>query len=612
MARTHILGFPRIGARRELKFALEAFWRRESNDDVFEQVCRALQERRFQTQREARLTYVTAGDFSFYDHVLDHCALFGALPARFGFDPRRLTLSQYFELARGNARQPAMEMTKWFDTNYHYLVPELSADSTFEGGVDWFFEDVRHALASGGPVKPVLIGPVTYLWLSKSPPGFDRLNLLPQLVEAYARILRRLQALGVEWVQLDEPVLCTDIESNWLNAYELVYPALAQTGIKLLLATYFGDAGEHASRLAQLPVHGFHIDLVRAPTQHAAWRAALPNGAVLSAGIVDGRNVWRTDLRRALDVVRPLHDTFGDRLWIAPSCSLLHVPVSLADESELDPEVRPWLAFAAEKLTEIQVLADALTHGEGAVEGALESSDKAHAARRHSRRVVNEVVRERVSQLTSAMAERASPYSERIGVQRKALRLPALPTTTIGSFPQTPAVRQSRAAYKRRDITALTYLQRIRNEIELTVRRQEALRLDVLVHGEAERNDMVEYFAEHLWGYAVTANAWVQSYGSRCVKPPIVYGDVYRPEPITVDTIQYAQSLTSKPMKGMLTGPVTMLQWSFVRDDQPRAATGLQLALAIRDEVEDLEKGGIRVIQIDEPALREGLPLTRR
>jgi 5-methyltetrahydropteroyltriglutamate--homocysteine methyltransferase len=611
MARTHILGFPRIGAQRELKFALEAFWRGESNDNTLQASRSALRRRHWQIQRNARLDHVVAGDFALYDHVLDHTALFGAVPPRFGFDPGALTLSQYFELARGNAAQPAMEMTKWFDTNYHYLVPELRADSSFDGGIDWLVQDVKDARAQGHTVKPVLIGPVTYLWLAKSPAGFDRLSLLPALVRAYERVLKQLHALGIEWVQLDEPALCTQLGKQWLHAYEMAYAPLGATGVKLLLATYFGDASEYAAQIVQLPVHGFHIDLVRAPEQHEVWRALLPKHAVLSAGVVDGRNVWRTDLRRALGLLRPLHDALGERLWIAPSCSLIHVPVALEYEN-LDADVQPWLAFATEKLGEIEVLARALNEGEGAVAAALAASDAVQAARRRSRRVINELVRTRVAGLTSDMAERRSAYPERIARQRKALELPALPTTTIGSFPQTPAVRQARARYKRREITALTYLQRIRSEIEDAIRRQEARGLDVLVHGEAERNDMVEFFAENLWGYAVTENGWVQSYGSRCVKPPIIFGDVYRPDPITVDTIRYAQSLTSKPMKGMLTGPVTMLQWSFVRDDQPRAVTALQLALAIRDEVEDLEKAGIRVIQIDEPALREGLPLKRR
>jgi 5-methyltetrahydropteroyltriglutamate--homocysteine methyltransferase len=613
MSRTHILGFPRIGAERELKFALETCWRGESDESALRDAASRLKRRHWQTQRQAGLATVAVGDFALYDHVLDLSVLLGALPQRFGFDARRLTLTEYFQLARGNAEQPAMEMTKWFDTNYHYLVPELGPDSSFEGGVEWFYDDVQEALAAGHRVKPVLVGPVTFLWLSKAAvPGFDPLTLLPVVVAGYERILRKLHASGIEWVQLDEPALCTELGARWVEAYETAYPVLARTGVKVLLATYFGSTAEYAPRIARLPVHGFHIDLVRAPEQGEVWRALLPRSAVLSAGVVDGRNVWRTDLRGALELLRPLHGAIGERLWIAPSCSLLHVPVALAQESAIDAEVRPWLAFATEKLGELDILSRALEPGDAAVAAALNASDTACAARRSSARTLNELVRSRVAGVTDAMAARCSPYEQRIAAQRGVLQLPPLPTTTIGSFPQTREIREARARYRRREIGALDYLQRIRGEIEQAVRRQEALGLDVLVHGEAERNDMVEYFAENLWGYAVTQNGWVQSYGSRCVKPPIIYGDVYRSEPITVDTARYAQSLTTKPMKGMLTGPVTLLQWSFVRDDQPRSATALQIALAIRDEVQDLEKAGIRVIQIDEPALREGLPLRRR
>jgi 5-methyltetrahydropteroyltriglutamate--homocysteine methyltransferase len=612
MARTHILGFPRIGARRELKFAQEAFWRGESSEAALRDVAAQLRRRHWQLQAGAGLDTVATGDFAWYDQMLSLTALLGALPRRFGFDPAQLTLAQYFELARGNREQPAMEMTKWFDTNYHYLVPELDADTTFDGGPAWFFEEADEALAQGLRARPVLVGPVTYLWLSKShAAGFDRLSLLPQLVQAYRRILGQLKARGIEWVQVDEPALCLDLEPAWLDAFDSAYAGLRDAGPKLLLATYFDTAADHAARAAALPVDGFHIDLVRAPAQLAAWQAALPAHAVLSAGVIDGRNIWRTDLRRVLDTLRPVHAALGDRLWLAPSCSLLHVPVSLAHEVRLDAELKSWLAFATEKLDELQVLARALNEGDATVAAQLAASDAVQASRRQSRRVVNPRVQQRLAGVTADMARRASPFAQRIERQREALQLPLLPTTTIGSFPQTAAIRQTRAAFRRGDIGALEYLERIRAEIALAVRKQEELGLDVLVHGEAERNDMVEYFGEQLCGYGFTGNGWVQSYGSRCVKPPVIYGDVYRPEPMTVDTTRYAQSLTERPMKGMLTGPITMLQWSFVRDDQPRATTARQLALAIRDEVCDLEQAGIRVIQIDEPALREGLPLRR-
>ncbi len=613
MACTHISGFPRIGAQRELKFAQEAFWRGDLTEAGLCETGRTLRQRHWQAQRDAGLSLVAVGDFAWYDPTLTLTAMLGALPARFGFDPRRLSLTQYFELARGNAAQPAMEMTKWFDTNYHYLVPELGPHSTFDGGVDWLFDEVDEALALGLNVKPVILGPVSYLWLAKchgaSATGFDRLSLLPRLVQGYRRILAGLHERGVQWVQMDEPALCLDLPADWLAAYQPAYGELADTGVQLLLATYFDSAADHALLACSLPVQGFHIDLVRAPQQLDAWLAALPAEAVLSVGVVDGRNIWRHDLRRTLAWLQPLRAALQDRLWIAPSCSLQHVPVSLQGETRLDAEIRSWLAFATEKLDEVVVLARALDEGESAVADILRASDEAQRTRRQSGRVTHELVQRRLRQITPDMAQRRSPFVHRVAVQRDALQLPALPTTTIGSFPQTAGIRALRARYKRGALSALDYLGQIRGEIELAVRKQEALDIDVLVHGEAERNDMVEYFAEQLWGYAFTDHGWVQSYGSRCVKPPILYGDVFRPEPMTVETARYAQSLTSRLMKGMLTGPVTLLQWSFVRDDQPRETTALQLALAVRDEVADLEKAGIRIIQIDEPAFREGLPL---
>jgi 5-methyltetrahydropteroyltriglutamate--homocysteine methyltransferase len=611
MARTHIPGFPRIGTQRELKFAQESFWRGESDEQYLRGVARELRARHWQLQQDARLDFVTVGDFAYYDQMLNLSALLGALPQRFGFDPKALSLAQYYELARGNPAQPAMEMTKWFDTNYHYLVPELGPQTSFDGGVEWLFEEIDEALALNLPVKPVLIGPITYLWLSKNHvAGFDRLSLLPKLVIRYSRLLDKLKQRGIEWVQLDEPALCVDLPAEWLDAFSAAYDVLGTSGVKVLLATYFESAAEHAPRVAALPVAGVHLDLVRAPQQLDAWRAALPAHAVLSAGVIDGRNIWRADLGEIVESLQALHAEFGERLWVSSSCSLLHVPVSLDAEKKLDADLKSWLAFATEKLAEVATLALAL-RDPAAAEATLAATDRALEARRHSSAVVNALVQKRVAAVSSAMAERQSPFAERNRLQREALGLPLLPTTTIGSFPQTPAIRQARAAYKRGDLRALDYLQRMRAEIEIAVRKQEELGLDVLVHGEAERNDMVEYFGEQLWGYAFTENGWVQSYGSRCVKPPIIYGDVYRPEPMTVETTRYAQSLTQRLMKGMLTGPVTMLQWSFVRDDQPRSTTALQLALAIRDEVVDLEKAGIRIIQIDEPAFREGLPLRR-
>ena len=611
MARTHIHGFPRIGAHRELKFAQESFWRGESDDAYLRGVARELRARHWEQQRAAKLDFVTVGDFAYYDPMLNLTALLGALPERFEFEPAALSLAQYYELARGNKAQPAMEMTKWFDTNYHYLVPELAPQTTFNGGVNWFFEEIDEALALDLPVKPVLIGPITYLWLSKSQtPGFDRLSLLPKLVIRYVRILDELARRGIEWVQIDEPALCLDLDGEWLEAFSAVYDVLGAAGVKVLLATYFDTAADHAGLVAKLPVHGVHIDLIRAPQQLDRWRTALSKDKVLSVGVIDGRNVWRAALREIVGSLQQLHVERGDTLWIAPSCSLQHVPVSLAVEKRLDPEVKTWLAFATEKLAEIGTLALAL-HDRAAAEPALAAADNALAARRASKAVTNVLVQRKVAAVTEAMASRKSPFEARSRVQRHALKLPLLPTTTIGSFPQTPAIRQARAAYKRGELRALDYLERMRAETATVMRKQEELGLDVLVHGEVERNDLVEFFAEKLWGYAITENGWVQNYGSQCVKPPIIFGDVFRPEPMMVDTACHAQCLTDRLVKGVLTGPVTMLEWSFVRDDQPRSTTALQLALVIRDEVNDLEQAGIRIIQIDEPAFREGLPLRK-
>ncbi|MBI3716923.1 MAG: 5-methyltetrahydropteroyltriglutamate--homocysteine S-methyltransferase [Betaproteobacteria bacterium] len=611
MAVAHTLGFPRIGPQRELKFALESFWKGESTEAALQETGRTVRAGNWAAQQRAGLDYVTVGDFAWYDHMLSMAAHLGALPARFGFDASKLTLSQYFALARGNTGQHALEMTKWFDTNYHYLVPELAADTRFEGGVRWLFEEIAEAQALGHRVKPVLVGPLTFLYLSKTKDGSERLALLPHLLSAYALLLAELKADGVEWVQLDEPILALDLPAEWRRAFSGAYAALAGIAPRILLATYFESVEEHAKAIAALSVAGVHIDLVRAPQQLAAFSAALPADKVLSLGIVDGRNVWRTDLAAALKALEFAQEKFGDKLWLAPSCSLLHVPVDLAPEEKLDKEIRSWLAFAVQKLGELAILTRALNEGAESVAGELEGAAAAHAARLVSPRLRNDLVRARAAAKRPEDARRRGPHTERASAQRAVLGLPLLPTTTIGSFPQTGGIRKARAALKRGEIKALDYLEAMRAEIREAVARQEKLGLDVLVHGEPERNDMVEYFGEQLWGYAFTANGWVQSYGSRCVKPPLLYGDVYRPEAMTVEWAAYAQSLTGKPMKGMLTGPVTMLQWSFVRDDQSRAATALQIAYALRDEVLDLEKAGIRIIQIDEPAFREGLPLKK-
>ena len=615
MALTHNLGFPRIGAQRELKKALETYWRREIDGDRLQTIAAELRKQHWILQRDAGIDLIPAGDFALYDQMLNMTALLGAAPARFNAGGEEIGLDMYFAMARGTPSQPAMEMTKWFDTNYHYIVPEFNADTTFRIASSQLFNEVAEAKALGISPKVVLIGPLTYLYLGKEiEPGFNRLDLLPRLLAVYREILARLASLGVEWVQMDEPLLALDLNDAWLAGLDQAYAALKGDGTKLpklLLATYFEAVDNHAARLKNLPVDGLHIDLCRASAQLDAFLDDYPTGKVLSLGIIDGRNVWRADLTQALSVLKQAQSVLGERLWVAPSCSLLHCPVNLELESRLEGEIKNWLAFAVQKLSEVSTLGRGLNQGEDAIREKLDASNKARQERRESPRIHNPLMQERLQGLTQKDSGRTSPFAVRQALQRKRFQLPLLPTTTIGSFPQTPEIRQARAAFRKGELGNLQYLEAMRKEIEFAIKKQEEIGLDVLVHGEPERNDMVEYFGEQLWGYAFTENGWVQSYGSRCVKPPILYGDIYRPEPMTVDWIQYAQSQTVKPVKGMLTGPITMLMWSFVRDDQLRSLTALQLALAIRDEVADLERAGIGVIQIDEPAFREGLPLKK-
>ncbi|VVE73979.1 5-methyltetrahydropteroyltriglutamate--homocysteine S-methyltransferase [Pandoraea captiosa] len=619
MAQAHVLGLPRIGAQRELKFAVEAFWRSPmtSRDEAaLQDTGRDIRAANRRAQRDAGLDWITVGDFHWYDQVLSTLALVGGFPERFGFAADALTLADYFTAARGDARHSAMEMTKWFDTNYHYLVPEYTPHTRFGEGTEWLFGEVEEACAEGGNVKPVLLGPVSLLYLGKEKDGLaDRLSLLPDLLVQYARVLRRLRSQGVAWVQIDEPVLALDLPQAWRDAFAPAYARLSAVAPSLLLATYFGDVSEHAALLRSLPVSGVHVDGVRAPAQLDTLAAQWPADKVFSAGVVDGRNVWRTDLTRVRESLVRLAQTLGDRLWVASSCSLMHCPVDLTKEARLDKELRTWLAFAVQKLAEVALLRRSLDVTEFAkpdVQAAFEADAAAQRARRTSPRIHNTVVHRRLAALSDAHARRPSPYAVRAKAQRAWLKLPLLPTTTIGSFPQTAEIRAARADFRRHAMSHLDYLETMRAQIRLAIEKQEAYGLDVLVHGEAERNDMVEYFGDLLWGFALTEHGWVQSYGSRCVKPPVIYGDVYLPEPMTVTWSAYAQQLTDKPVKGMLTGPVTMLQWSFVRDDQPRERTALQIALALREEVAALEKAGVRVIQIDEPALREGLPLRER
>lgn len=621
MTRTHILGFPRIGARRELKFALEACWRGECRIEDLEACGRRLRERHWALQRQAGLDYVCVGDFAFYDHVANHIQLFGCEPRRFGFSAEEGELDRAFAMARGQGGEPgccahggraALEMTKWFDTNYHYLVPEFEADTVFNLSPARLLAEVDEALALGHPVKPVLLGPLSFLYLGKSvEEGFDRLELLDALLPAYRQLLCCFKERGLGWVEIDEPILGLDLPDAWRHAFEPAYHRLQIPGLSVMLATFFSPLAENIHLACRLPVAALHLDLVRGAEDLDGVLQWLPAHRELSLGLVDGRNLWRSDLDGALALARAVGARRGGTLWLGPSCSLLHLPVSLADDEALDAELRGWVAGAVERLGELDLLRRALDQGESSVASALEEARAARSGRKRSQRVHRGAVAARLAELEPAADRRASPYPQRQSLQRERFALPVLPTTTIGSFPQTGRIRSVRSAFRRGELGEQQYRDAIRTEIANAIREQEALDLDVLVHGEAERCDMVEYFGEQLEGFAISANGWVQSYGSRCVKPPLLFGDVERRQAITVEWTSHAQSLTAKPVKGMLTGPVTMLQWSFVRDDLPGSIVAQQIALAIRDEVCDLEAAGLGMIQIDEPALREGLPLRR-
>ncbi|WP_029631542.1 5-methyltetrahydropteroyltriglutamate--homocysteine S-methyltransferase [Zavarzinella formosa] len=613
------LGFPRMGRNRELKKALEQFWAGKLPAEQLRSTAKQLRKAHWELQEEAGLAQIPCNDFTLYDHMLDTAIMAGVIPDRFAdiSDP----LDQYFAMARGGkprdgkAGPTALEMTKWYDTNYHYLVPEFKRNQTFRLDSRKAVGEFREAKSLGIPARPVLVGPVTFLTLGKAKePGFEPLELLSSLLPVYEEVLRELAAAGAEWVQIDEPCLVTDVDERVLEALEQSFARLTASApsLKILLATYFGPIGEALPRVLKLPVQAVHLDLTRGEDQLDAALDAVPAGLTLSLGLVDGRNVWKSDLWSAVGRADKAVKRLGfGRVMIAPSCSLLHSPIDLDDETALDPEVKEWLAFARQKLDEIVLIAKAAGGERTQVVAQLDANQAAITRRRNSPRTHNPEVRARLAAVTPVILERRSPYERRKTAQRSKTPLPAFPTTTIGSFPQTEEVRKARAANKAGTLSADAYDKFLKSEIEQAIRWQEQVGLDVLVHGEFERNDMVEYFGEQLNGFVFTANGWVQSYGSRCVKPPIIFGDVTRRGPMTTAWTKYAQSLTGKPVKGMLTGPVTILQWSFVRDDQPRRDTCWQIACAIRDEVADLEHGGAAVIQIDEPALREGLPLRR-
>ncbi|HEY7771648.1 MAG TPA: 5-methyltetrahydropteroyltriglutamate--homocysteine S-methyltransferase [Marinagarivorans sp.] len=611
MAKLHNLGFPRIGAQRELKFALEKYWAGSTDASTLLHCASQLRAQHWQWQ--AALDYVPVGDFSLYDQVLDMSFTLGHIPSRAAGDN---ALDSYFRVARGRAPGDdaccgvaAGEMTKWFNTNYHYIVPEFDKNTRFELNNERLLKQISEAKQQGLQPKPVIIGPITYLALGKSKDGSDPLALLPALLEAYKKLLTQFADQGIEWVQIDEPALVTDLNSAWVNAYELAYHQLKSVGIKKLLTSYFDRLGNNLQWVCELPVEGLHIDAINAASDITKLVDWLPAHTILSLGVIDGRNIWATDLQKTLDWLEPLQQKLGDRLWLAPSCSLLHVPVDTAAETTLDSEQLTWLSFARQKIEELTLLGQALNYGRDSIAASLNRNAEAVASRRQSKRIHKPAVKAAVDALTPQHSRRNSPFTQRIALQQASLKLPRFPTTTIGSFPQTPNIRKIRKDFKNGEVSESHYVKHMKAEIHACIQKQEALDIDVLVHGEAERNDMVEYFGEQLDGFLFTRFGWVQSYGSRCVKPPIIYGDISRPQAMTVKWAEYAQSLSQRPVKGMLTGPVTILNWSFVRDDQSRQTTCAQIALAIRDEVKDLERAHIRVIQIDEPAIREGLPL---
>ncbi|MGM0542135.1 MAG: 5-methyltetrahydropteroyltriglutamate--homocysteine S-methyltransferase [Pseudomonadota bacterium] len=628
----HNLGYPRIGGQRELKFALEAYWSGSQSLEELQAQAAEIRYQNYQTQIAAGVQWLPVNDFALYDQILNMSTLLGVIPSRFRQDNYTLDIS--FRMARGRAPsddQPccgghsqsaaskadyACDMKKWFDTNYHYIVPEFEADTTFTITDTRLFDEVSEALivAKDGDevnIKPVLIGPLTYLYLgqNKSRTG-SRLDLLDELLESYVGVLQRLAQQGVEWVQIDEPILVLELEQEWQQAFTKVYEKLSSVGVNCLLTTYFESLGSNLAIVKELAVQGLHIDGLRGASQVHQVIDSWPSEKVLSLGLVDGRNIWQTDYQQALLKALPAHEKFAENLWLTTSCSLLHVPVDLNIEKGLDVELKSYLAFARQKLDEIADLAEILLGGKDA-DTILAANSKNIQSRKESTAIHNSKVQQRLNKLAEIELNRHQKYADRIQLQTAKFKLPLFPTTSIGSFPQTSDIRQTRRDFKQGRLSASDYQRRMEAEIEFVVRKQESLDMDVLVHGEPERNDMVEYFGEQLNGYAFTQLGWVQSYGSRCVKPPIIYGDVSREGPMTVTWSAYAQSLTDKIMKGMLSGPVTMLQWSFVRDDQPRSETCQQIALALRDEVLDLEAAGINLIQIDEAALREGLPLKK-
>ncbi|NIG54512.1 5-methyltetrahydropteroyltriglutamate--homocysteine S-methyltransferase [Chitinophaga sp. Cy-1792] len=617
---TQNLGYPRIGGQRQLKKANEQYWAGKITLNELQEVARQIKVENWKTQLDAGIDLIPCNDFSYYDQVLDTSVLLGVIPERYAPVLSQVKanheIDAYFAMARGYQKDgldiTAMEMTKWLDTNYHYIVPEFRANQEFRVNNNNIFNEFEAAQQQvGKKAKPVLIGPVSYLLLGKEKEkGFERADLIKKLVPVYVEIINKLKAQGAEWIQLDEPCLVLDLSKKEKEAFEYAYSEIAKqvSGIKILVATYFDALLDNTELAVNLPVNALHVDLVRAPEQLDEVLAFIPKGLQLSVGVIDGRNVWKNDYEKSLALISKAVAKLGaENVIIAPSCSLLHSPIDLAFETALDPEIKNWMAFAKQKLTEVSELKQ-IVEGNTAL---LDANKKAIESRRTSGKVHKQAVKDRVAAITANDATRKSAFPVRQQLHHQRFKLPAFPTTTIGSFPQTDDIRQLRAKYKKGDLTTEQYEKAIEQATIDTIRWQEEIGLDVLVHGEFERNDMVEYFGEQLDGFLFTKNGWVQSYGSRCVKPPVIFGDVSRPNDMTVRWSTFAAAQTDRPMKGMLTGPVTILQWSFVRDDQPREITTKQIALGIRDEVVALEKAGIGIIQIDEAAIREGLPLRK-
>lgn len=614
------LGFPRIGERRELKKAVESYWKGEISQEDLLTKGKELRTKHWNIQKDAGIDYPPSNDFSFYDQMLDTSCLLGAVPERYNWSGDNVDIDTYFAMARGSQKDGhdviAMEMTKWFDTNYHYIVPELTPNQEFKISSNKIFEEYKEAKDIGIETIPVLIGPVTYLSLAKATDeNSDPIDLIDNIISVYAEILNKLNELGVKWIQIDEPCLCTDLSEKQKSAYKHAYAKINELSpeINITIATYFEGLRDNTDLTFSLPVKSISIDLVRYPNQlDSCIDKAKETGKNLRLGLVDGRNIWKNDLSASLDKLEKACNALGrDAVQVCTSCSLLHSPFNLDNEEEMDNEIKSWLAFAVQKIDEIATLAKGINEGREAIAEELKLSDKVQESKRSSNRIHNKEVQERLNSVTPEMSKRKSPFNERKNIQHAKLNLPAFPTTTIGSFPQTQEIRKARAAFKKGNLDEASYDKAMKEEICKVVDYQHNVDLDVLVHGEPERNDMVEYFGEQLEGFTFSKLGWVQSYGSRCVKPPIIFGDISRPKPMTVKWAQYAQSLTDKKMKGMLTGPITILQWSFVRNDQPEELTTKQIALAIRDEVVDLEKSGIDIIQIDEAALREGLPIRK-